>query len=195
MNGSGILVLGLVGQEQHHLAQPQHAAGEQHEAQAEHVGPARPRGHQRGHVGQDGESQGQDQVDGWTAQINLRLPNFLYLGVFLVAMALSYSPALVIWTGIASIAAWSAGFLWVATLPDSVVSSSRDALDSGLSAESVISSFLDPRRVSLPNWTNQIVFLVLVTLILALTVWRSRRLVFQWYRRRPTWRAPDIRSS
>lgn len=28
-------------------------------------------------------------VDGWTAQINLRLPNFLFLGVFLVGMALS----------------------------------------------------------------------------------------------------------
>ena len=115
-------------------------------------------------------------VDGWTPQINLRLPNFLYLSVFLVGMALSYSPALVIWTGIASIAAWSAGFLWVATLPDSLLSSSR-ALDSGLSAQLVISRFLDPRTVSLTNWTNQIVFLVLVTVILALTVWRSRRLV------------------
>ena len=76
-------------------------------------------------------------VDGWTPQLNLRLPNFLYLGVFLVGMALSYSPALVIWTGIASIAAWSAGFLWVANLPDSFCPV-RATLDSGLSAESVI---------------------------------------------------------
>ena len=43
---------------------------------------------------------------------------FCISGVFLVGMALSYSPALVLWTGIASIAAWSAGFLWVATLPE-----------------------------------------------------------------------------
>jgi adenylate cyclase len=41
----------------------------------------------------------------------------------------------------------------------------------------VISSFLDPRTVSLTNWYNEIVFLVLVTLILTLTVWRSRQLV------------------
>jgi adenylate cyclase len=116
-------------------------------------------------------------VDGWTPQLNLRLPNFLYLGVFLVGMALSYSPALVIWTGIASIAAWSAGVLWVANLPDSIARTSRDALDSGLSEASVISNFLDPRAVSLTNWTNQIVFLALVTLILALAVWRSRQLV------------------
>ena len=116
-------------------------------------------------------------VDGWTPQLNLRLPNFLYLGVFLVGMALSYSPGLVVWTGIASIAAWSAGLLWVANLPDSITSTSRDALDSGLSTQAVISSFLDPRTVSLTNWYNRIVFLVLVTLILALTVWRSRKLV------------------
>jgi quercetin dioxygenase-like cupin family protein len=43
-----------------------------------------------------------------TPKFNLRLPNFPYLGVFLVRMALSYSPTLVIWTGIASIAAWPA---------------------------------------------------------------------------------------
>jgi adenylate cyclase len=94
-----------------------------------------------------------------------------------VGMALSYSPGLVVWTGIASITAWSVGFLWVANLPDSLVSTSRDALDSGITPAAVISSFLDPRRVSLTNFYNQIVFLMLVTLILALTVWRSRQLV------------------
>lgn len=116
-------------------------------------------------------------VEGWTPQLNLRLPNFLYLGVFLVGMALSYSPALVIWTGIVAVAAWSAGYLWVANLPDSITYSSRDVLDRGLSVESIIGNFLDPRTVGLTVWYNQIVFLVLVTVILALTVWRSRRLV------------------
>ncbi len=116
-------------------------------------------------------------IDGWTPQLNLRTPNFLYLGVFLVGMALSYSPALVIWTGIALILAWSAGFLWVANLPDSLPHSSREMLDGGLSSASVLSRILDPRAVSLTMWHNQIVFLVLVTVILALTVWRSRRLV------------------
>ncbi len=43
--------------------------------------------------------------------------------------------------------------------------------------ESVISTFLDPNAVALTRLSNQIVFLVLVTVILTLTVWRSRRLV------------------
>lgn len=116
-------------------------------------------------------------AEGWTPQLNLRLPNFVYLGVFLVGMALSYSPGLVLWTGIASITAWSTGFLWVVNLPDSLPSTSRDALDGGMSAEAVISSFLDPRMVSITNWYNHLAFLVLVTVILTLTVWRSRQLV------------------
>jgi adenylate cyclase len=116
-------------------------------------------------------------VEGWPPQLSLRLWNFLWLGVFLVGMALTYSPALVIWTGIASIVAWSAGFLWVANLPDSIPHTSRDMLDRGLSAASVLSRILDPRAVSLTTLQYQIVFLVLVTIILTLTVWRSRRLV------------------
>jgi adenylate cyclase len=112
-------------------------------------------------------------VDGWTPQLSLRLWNFLWLGVFLVGMALTYSPALVIWTGIATVTAWSAGYLWVANLPDSVARTSSEVLSRGLG----ISEFLDPRRVSLTTLQYQIVFLVLVTVILTLTVWRSRRLV------------------
>jgi hypothetical protein len=37
--------------------------------------------------------------------------DFLYPGVFLVGMALSYPPPLVIFAGIASITAWSLGYL------------------------------------------------------------------------------------
>ena len=116
-------------------------------------------------------------VEGWTAQLNLRLPNFLYLGIFLVGMSLSYSPWLVMWAGIAAIVAWSAGFLWVASLPDTLLTTSRQSFDSGLSSEAVISRFLDPRSVSLTIFINQVVFLGLVTLILTATVWRSRQLV------------------
>jgi len=116
-------------------------------------------------------------TDTWTPQINLRLPNFLFLGIFLVGMALSYSPALVIWTGAASMVAWSAGVLWVVSLPNSIAISSKDALDSGLTPQEIIRNFLDPNYVSLTSWYNQLVFLSLITLILAITVWRSRRLV------------------
>lgn len=116
-------------------------------------------------------------VEGWTPQLNLRLPNILFLGVFLVGMALSYSPFLVIWTGAVTVAVWSAGYFWIASLPNSLAYTSRDMLDRGWTPADAIRRFLDPNAVSLTQLANQNVFLVLVTLILTLTVWRSRRLV------------------
>jgi adenylate cyclase len=117
--------------------------------------------------------------DLWTPQLNYRLPNFLYFGIFLASMALSYSPTLVIWAGLASIAAWSTGFLWIVSLPGTMPTTSRTQLDTGLSPETIISNFLNPQSVSLTSWYNQLVFLALVTGILALAVWRSRRLVYR----------------
>ncbi|CAN7348523.1 adenylate/guanylate cyclase domain-containing protein [Rhizobium sp. LjRoot258] len=116
-------------------------------------------------------------VDDWTPQINLRLPNFLYVGIYIVSMALSYSPWLVLFSGFMAAVAWTIGFAWVATLPGSVLSSSRKTLDTGMSSEAVIASFLDRNTVSLTSWYNQILFIVLVTLMLTVTVWRSRQLV------------------
>lgn len=116
-------------------------------------------------------------LDGWSPQLNLRAPGFLYVGVFLVAMALSYKPALVIWAGVATITSWAVGYLWVVNLPDTVIFSSRDVLDRGLGIDAVIGTILDPKAVGLARLSNQIVFLCLVTVILTLTVWRSRRLV------------------
>lgn len=115
-------------------------------------------------------------VEGWTSQLNLRLPNFLYLGVFLVSMALTYSPALVVWSGAVTIVVWTIAYCWVATRPDSIAYG-RDLLDGGLSDAEIIALVLDPRSVSLINLSYQTMFLVLVTIILAIAVWRSRRLV------------------
>lgn len=55
--------------------------------------------------------------------------------------------------------------------------SSREVLDTGVSQGSIITNFLNPKTVGLTALYNQIVFLVLVTLILAIAVWRSRVLV------------------
>ena len=116
-------------------------------------------------------------VEGWTPQINLRLTNFLFMGIFLISMALSYSPWLVIWAGTTSLLAWTGGFIWIAGLPETVLSSSRDTLDTGMSPEAVIQLFLDRNTVSVTAFFSQIVFLVLTTLVLTVTVWRSRHLV------------------
>ncbi|MEO1686437.1 MAG: adenylate/guanylate cyclase domain-containing protein [Pseudomonadota bacterium] len=116
-------------------------------------------------------------LDGWSPQMNLRAPGFLYLGLFLVYMALSYKPALVVWAGVAAAASWSAGYLWVVGLPETQAFSSRDVLDAGLSLDAALDRVLDPRAVGVARLVNQIVFLLATTLILTLTVRRSRQLV------------------
>ncbi|MGE5147993.1 MAG: adenylate/guanylate cyclase domain-containing protein [Candidatus Eiseniibacteriota bacterium] len=117
-------------------------------------------------------------MESWTPQMTLRLPNFLYLAMFLVGMSLSYSPLLVLWTGAASIAAWSAGVIWVLVQPGTLAYSSVDLLDrSQFTPEQQKAVFLHPNYVSLTNWYTELVFLGLVSLIIAAAVWRSRRLV------------------
>lgn len=118
-------------------------------------------------------------LDGWSPQMNLRAPGFLYLGLFLVYMSLSYKPKLVVWAGIAAAVSWSAGYLWVIGLPQTQVFTSQDVLGAGLSLEAVFDRVLDPNAVGMARLVNQIVFLVAVTLILTLTVWRSRKLVYR----------------
>ncbi|MEZ5838115.1 MAG: adenylate/guanylate cyclase domain-containing protein [Geminicoccaceae bacterium] len=116
-------------------------------------------------------------VAGWTPQLNLRLWNFLYLGLFLVGMALSYSPALVVWAGFVSAAAWSAGVFWVANLPESNARTASEVLGREMNTHDTIREFLSEHTVSLTALQYQIAFLVLATVILTLTVWRSRQLV------------------
>ncbi|MEL7013115.1 MAG: adenylate/guanylate cyclase domain-containing protein, partial [Pseudomonadota bacterium] len=86
-------------------------------------------------------------LDGWSPQMNLRAPGFLYLGLFLVYMSLSYKPKLVIWAGIAAAVSWSAGYLWVIGLPETQVFTSQDVLGAGLSLEAAFDRVLDPNAV------------------------------------------------
>ena len=62
----------------------------------------------------------------WPAQMALRFHNFDYLFVLLGAAALSYSPALVIWTGLSLTTAWSIGNLAMQRMPDSITTQSPD---------------------------------------------------------------------
>lgn len=117
------------------------------------------------------------EIESWTRQLNLRLPGFLYLGVFLVSIGLSFSPMLVIWAGAASILAWSASYLWIANLPDSILMWPLDLLNEGVNSEEFIDRYLDPHAVRPNFFLNQIAFLSAVTVVSALTVWRARTLV------------------
>ncbi len=115
-----------------------------------------------------------------TPQFNLQLPNFLYLSLFVVGMAISYSPLLVLWIGFVAIAAWSIGMVWILSLPDTLAFSFAELLDPSLfTDEERVRTTSSRLFVSLSIWYNRVLFLGLVSLIIAASVWRSRRLVIR----------------
>ena len=99
--------------------------------------------------------------EGWTAQLNLRLPSFIYLAMFLVGVSLCYSPALVLWTGAAVTLSWATAFLWIAGLPESRVHTAQQVLESEATASGIADLYLHPAAVSLTRLINQVVFFVL----------------------------------
>ena len=51
----------------------------------------------------------------------LRYAAFLYFFVLLMQAAFSFRPRLLVWTGLCGAGAWTLGFLWIATRPETIV--------------------------------------------------------------------------
>jgi adenylate cyclase len=115
---------------------------------------------------------------GWPPQVQLRLVTVLYLFIYVAGTVLSYSPALVVWTGGLTAAGWSVGHLIMARLPDTVTAPGGAAMaNPGLGPTASLALFLDPHYVSVVSWRTQTVLLLLLTAVLATAVARSRRLL------------------
>lgn len=118
-------------------------------------------------------------VSDWPIQTQLRLSNFLYLMVFVGGAALSYSPGIVVWTGICAAASWAAGVSLIIARPESFTV--LEAGSATVETESLgsLGRFLDPFFVSMPRLYNEVVLLLIMTAIIAAAVWRARRLVLR----------------
>lgn len=103
--------------------------------------------------------------------IPLRYATFLYFFVLLMQAAFSFRPALLLWTGLCGAGAWTAGFLWIVTRPQSVT----DPPGETLSATRAI--YFDQNYVSILKYENEIIVFLLISAGLALLVRRSRMLV------------------
>jgi adenylate cyclase len=112
------------------------------------------------------------------AQQVLRFGNELYVFVFIGAAAFTYSPAVVLWTGVCAAVLWSIATIWVALLPDSVWPVPA-RIWSAMSDDEKVRALLDPHRIHFGLWGRQIVLFVVTAAGLAAFVWRARRLVVQ----------------
>ena len=107
-------------------------------------------------------------------QLHLRGPNFLYFLIVMGSTVLLYSPRLVLWNGMVTIAAWSTGVWWIISLPETITFMDSDA---SRPAEETRRIFLDEKFVFVMGWVQQIVIYAIFTGVMAMVVLRARRLV------------------
>ena len=104
--------------------------------------------------------------------LQLRYASFLYFFLLLMQAAFSFRPRLLLWTGLCGAGAWTLGFLWIVTRPETIVDSIG-----GNRRAAMLSSYFDPNYASVLKYQNEIVVFLLVSAGLALLVRRSRALV------------------
>jgi len=104
--------------------------------------------------------------------IPLRYATFMYFFVMLMQAAFSFRPQLLLWAGFCGAGAWTAGFLWIFTRPETITDP-----PSGASRAVMRAAYFDPNYVSLLKYQNEIIVFLLVSAGLALLVRRSRALV------------------
>lgn len=119
------------------------------------------------------------ESNAWPIQGNLRIHNDLYLYIWLALAAISYSPFLVVWTGITTMAAWSLATWWVTTLPNTITELNQHLATPAdpTWTDETFGMFFDPYFVSLTAWQNQVVLYLIATALVAAAVWRSRNLL------------------
>jgi adenylate cyclase len=102
----------------------------------------------------------------------LRYASFMYFFVLVMQAAFSFRPRLLLWTGLCGASAWTLGFLWIATRPETIF----DPTGGGDRA-AMLGSYLHPNYVSVLKYENELLAFLLVSGGLALLVRRSRALV------------------
>ena len=104
--------------------------------------------------------------------IPLRYATFMYFFVMLMQAAFSFRPRLLLWAGLCGAGAWTAGFLWIFTRPETIADP-----PAGASRAAMRAAFFDPNYVSMLKYQNEVIVFLLVSAGLALLVRRSRTLV------------------
>jgi adenylate cyclase len=107
----------------------------------------------------------------WPMQTRLRNQSFLFMLLLLGEAALTYSSRRVLWTGACIVLIWSIAFLLLYGLPES-----KGVADIALqdTDNDLLTIFLSPTYVSLPQQVTQILATSFLTALLAIAVYRSR---------------------
>ncbi len=112
-------------------------------------------------------------TEGFPVAMRLREGGFKYLLIFICLGALTLSPRLAAWLGLAAAISWAGGVIWVAMHPGTIIPAAQIY---SMSLAERLRFYLNPNFVdAFEQATNVIVILIMATII-ALVVSRSRRL-------------------
>ena len=98
-----------------------------------------------------------------------------YFFVVLAVAAFSFSPGLVLWSGVASCAAWLGIFTWIVGTMETTLGWSDIPPDA--TAEHYLAVFLDPNFIGAGSRVQESIVLLVVTVLLAAVMHRARRTV------------------
>ena len=101
-----------------------------------------------------------------------RAPVFPFYFVILGVAAFSFSPAMVMWTGLAGALGWLAAFGHVASRVNGVRNWTE--IPNNPTAEQIMAIVLDPRFGGLSGRIQEAVLLVVVAVLIAVVMWRAR---------------------
>jgi len=118
-------------------------------------------------------------VESWPTQTRLRFGNFVYVLLFLGPIALSYRPTLMIWAGLCAAIAWAIGVGWVLGLPGTITWLNLPQPTVPAGSPDLLRFYLDPHFIDLQARAQDIIAVLLLSGVLALVMWRSRRLVLR----------------
>jgi adenylate cyclase len=108
----------------------------------------------------------------------VREGSFQYLLIFVALSALTLSPKLVLFMGVAASIVWGLAIAWLLRQPG--IQSDLLVPHESMSRADEISMFLSPNFVSIRNQIGHIVVMLIVAGILAAVVWRSRRFMMDY---------------
>lgn len=105
--------------------------------------------------------------------MQLREGGFKYLLIFVCLGALSLSPRLAAWLGVAAALSWLGGVVWVAIQPGTIIPASQLY---ALSLEDRLRFYLNPNFVDAFEQATNVFVILIIAAIISLVVSRSKRL-------------------
>jgi class 3 adenylate cyclase len=108
--------------------------------------------------------------------MGFRFGNFIFFFLFIASAAFSYAPGLVLWSGGAAAIAWILASIWVLVSHETV---GWVDIPPGAPQAEFLRVFMDPMFFGFGSRLQEAIILIAVSGLLALVVWRARRVVIR----------------